>query len=408
MPLILNDWTQILANAPWAARNLLRVVTDGTYMYLTGGYNGDLTPSRFSDAWRSADGITWEQLTADGGYGRRSGHGFIYYNNRFWIMGGYSGGGFLNDVWVSDDCITWEQVVANAPWDARHEFGLCEFNGKMVITGGFDGRMVNDVWSSEDGENWTNDAVAIDGTGWGGPREHCSAEFLGTLWLYGGDMATPWPPITGRMNRIYSSPNGVDWTNRGNADWSERREHQSVMSIAKDEIAIVGGYDNADDVINDVWSTTDGINWTEITQLNEYTARSDFGLVNMNGKTFIIGGIASDYVTYLGDVWCSDYDLYCDFTGNLLSGVYPLSVEFTSEEAGSPTSYLWNFGDGETSTKENPTHQYNAPGTYTVSLTVTNVNGSYTETKENYVIVTLNFTGIPRSGCCPLEVSFKL
>jgi PKD repeat protein len=39
-------------------------------------------------------------------------------------------------------------------------------------------------------------------------------------------------------------------------------------------------------------------------------------------------------------------------------------------------SWAWNFGDGSTSSAQNPTHAYGSPGTYTVTLTATNANGS--------------------------------
>lgn len=43
--------------------------------------------------------------------------------------------------------------------------------------------------------------------------------------------------------------------------------------------------------------------------------------------------------------------------------------------------YLWDFGDGQTSTERNPAHEYQAPGTYTVELTVTLEDGNdYSET----------------------------
>jgi PKD repeat protein len=49
---------------------------------------------------------------------------------------------------------------------------------------------------------------------------------------------------------------------------------------------------------------------------------------------------------------------------------------FTNSSTGSPPlTYLWNFGDGVTSTAENPTHFYADPGAYSVMLTVTNVFG---------------------------------
>ena len=53
-----------------------------------------------------------------------------------------------------------------------------------------------------------------------------------------------------------------------------------------------------------------------------------------------------------------------------------------------PYSYLWDFGDGETSTDEEPTHSYNDDGYYTVSLAVTDDEGNTeTVTRESYVYV---------------------
>jgi PKD repeat protein len=52
-------------------------------------------------------------------------------------------------------------------------------------------------------------------------------------------------------------------------------------------------------------------------------------------------------------------------------------------------SYLWDFGDGSTSTEENPSHVYTAVGRYTVTLTVTDeVYGAAVKTKTNYITVT--------------------
>lgn len=60
-------------------------------------------------------------------------------------------------------------------------------------------------------------------------------------------------------------------------------------------------------------------------------------------------------------------------------------IQFTSCSSNSE-SYLWEFGDEETSTLENPTHSYSDPATYTVSLTVTNEFGSNTTNAEISVI----------------------
>lgn len=98
------------------------------------------------------------------------------------------------------------------------------------------------------------------------------------------------------------------------------------------------------------------------------------------------------------------------FSGTPLSGPAPLTVDFTDASTGTPTSWAWNFGDTETSTDQNPTHEYTDPGTYTVALTVTNDDGSDTETKTDYITVlgppVANFSGTPLSGTVPLSVDF--
>ncbi|MCG2722061.1 MAG: S8 family serine peptidase [Thermodesulfovibrionales bacterium] len=76
-----------------------------------------------------------------------------------------------------------------------------------------------------------------------------------------------------------------------------------------------------------------------------------------------------------------------NFAGSPASGTAPVNVNFTDISTGSPTVWLWDFGDGGASNLQNPSHEYNAAGTYTVSLTVTNANGSDTETKTGYITV---------------------
>jgi len=77
-----------------------------------------------------------------------------------------------------------------------------------------------------------------------------------------------------------------------------------------------------------------------------------------------------------------------DFTGSPTSGDAPLTVSFTDQSSNNPTSWSWDFGDGATSTAQNPGHEYTAAGTYTVELTATNSYGSDTETKVDYITVT--------------------
>ncbi|WP_261788812.1 PKD domain-containing protein [Methanosarcina siciliae] len=77
-----------------------------------------------------------------------------------------------------------------------------------------------------------------------------------------------------------------------------------------------------------------------------------------------------------------------DFTANVTSGVIPLTVSFTDESTGSPSSWLWDFGDGNNSMEQNPVYTYSTEGTYSINLTVTNEDGSDSELKTDYITVT--------------------
>lgn len=77
-----------------------------------------------------------------------------------------------------------------------------------------------------------------------------------------------------------------------------------------------------------------------------------------------------------------------NFVGSPTSGSAPLTVNFTDQSTGSPTSWSWTFGDGGTSTAQNPSHAYSSPGTYSVTLTATNSCGSNQFTRSNYIVVT--------------------
>jgi gliding motility-associated-like protein len=97
-----------------------------------------------------------------------------------------------------------------------------------------------------------------------------------------------------------------------------------------------------------------------------------------------------------------------NFTANVTSGCSPLVVQFTDQSTGGPTSWLWDLGNGSTSSVKNPTSTYVNPGTYTITLTATNASGSTTKTST----ITVNqapvakFTATDTSGCTPHTVTF--
>ncbi|HIL80840.1 MAG TPA: PKD domain-containing protein, partial [Myxococcales bacterium] len=76
-----------------------------------------------------------------------------------------------------------------------------------------------------------------------------------------------------------------------------------------------------------------------------------------------------------------------DFSTSVSIGNAPLDVSFGDVSSQMPTTWSWDFGDGGTSTDQNPNHQYTTPGDYTVSLTATNPNGSHTRVQPLLISV---------------------
>ena len=98
------------------------------------------------------------------------------------------------------------------------------------------------------------------------------------------------------------------------------------------------------------------------------------------------------------------------FMENTTSGTAPLAVKFTDTSTNSPTSWYWVFGDGNTSTQQNPVFTYSIPGTYSVNLTAFNGGGNSTSVAQTITVIepkpVAQFTENTTTGVSPLSVQF--
>ena len=78
-----------------------------------------------------------------------------------------------------------------------------------------------------------------------------------------------------------------------------------------------------------------------------------------------------------------------DFSANQTIGLAPLIVSFTDLSKWYPTAWLWNFGDGTSSTSANPSHTYTGQGSFNVTLSVQNDLGESTKVKSSYISIAL-------------------
>jgi PKD repeat protein len=100
-----------------------------------------------------------------------------------------------------------------------------------------------------------------------------------------------------------------------------------------------------------------------------------------------------------------------DFSAQPGSGFVPLYVQFTDRSTGNPSSWFWDFGDGDTGNVQNPTHAYGDTGHFDVKLIASNQAGSSTRIKQDYIAcletLTVGFTAQPTRGRKPLTVLFQ-
>jgi PKD repeat protein len=130
--------------------------------------------------------------------------------------------------------------------------------------------------------------------------------------------------------------------------------------------------------------------------------------------------VKDGYQSYTANVTIRDEEapfnvaLSPSFAANFLAlghvGQAPYSVRFMDQSTGSPTAWTWEFGDGTTSTDQNPTHIYNQTGVYNVALTASNEKTSDTCTQYRCIIVNAvpvaAFTANATAGQTPFTVQF--
>ncbi len=151
-----------------------------------------------------------------------------------------------------------------------------------------------------------------------------------------------------------------------------------------------------------LWDFGDGNTSTVPSPTHTYTALGNYTVTLTVSDT--VNGCVDD-----ANATVTITDPQANFSGTPVFGCGPLTVNFTDLSTGA-TTWAWDFGDGGTSNGQNPTHTYQNPGVYTVTLVIGDNNGcSDTHVELNYITVigpTVNFTGTPLVGCDSLLVQF--
>ncbi|NCF99166.1 MAG: PKD domain-containing protein, partial [Planctomycetia bacterium] len=156
-----------------------------------------------------------------------------------------------------------------------------------------------------------------------------------------------------------------------------------------------------------LWDFGDGSTSTEESPVHVYTGEGLFTI------TLTVTGPGGSSTETCSSCISVDHPApVAAFTLSATSGTYDLLIDFTSSSTGPIDSLLWNFGDGNTSTSQNPSHTYLSAGTFDVSLTVSGPGGSDQEICSSCVVVldpapVASFDASTTSGVYDLPVSFS-
>ncbi|MDD2716857.1 MAG: Ig-like domain-containing protein, partial [Candidatus Wallbacteria bacterium] len=290
-----NDGTFATENLSWNITSGGGSLDGNTYtkgtasdtVEITGSYTENSVTASRKFVLHLAD---WVQATATA-FSARHGHTSVVYGGKTWVIGGQGVSGVMNDVWSSLDGNTWTQAAAD--FTAREFHTSVVFNNKMWIIGGDAGGDNNDVLYSTNGIAWTN-AKYNDGSGFSARHGHTSVVFDNKMWVIGGMQRFSF------LNDVWSSADGITWTKATSAaGFSGRCKHTSI--VYDNKMWVVGGTDGS--YMNDVWSSTDGVTWTQVsTATPMFSGRNAHTSIVFDNKLWVIGGFDGGFKN---DVWSS-------------------------------------------------------------------------------------------------------
>jgi hypothetical protein len=305
-----STFTQATTPA-WYGRAFFSATVFQGRIYVIGG---EATQLR-ADVSYSSDGVTWSQSASGAPFGHRQGHQCVAFNGQMFLLGGLENDdmhvGVMNDVWSTSDGANWTQVTAAAAWSARVNFTAVAANNGIYLYGGEDGTstLLDDVWFSSDGETWTQLTATATGT----PRFlNAMFFFQNKVWIVGG-YADAAGTIT--INQVSSSPDGQTWTNVNSVFTTGK----AIMAytVYNNHMWLIGG-DAGGVLVSDTWaSSPDGSTWNQVSGGAGFTPRGGAAAVTFQTPVtvnsfryldmWMLGG--NDGATDLQEVWYGTMDL---------------------------------------------------------------------------------------------------
>ncbi len=325
-------WTEATSDAPWTAREGLTSVAFDGKIWIMGGCSGtnedtsygpegnncrSNTQHYYNDVWSSTDGSTWTEeranLVNDNSgtmWDTRAYHTSVVLNGAIYVIGGFAKnshkwpdlkGMYANDIWSSTDGSTWQRVNTNTveKWDFyRHDSKSEPTSTKRFRR--YSAKKGSVYWGPRYGHGTVvlNNTLFIIGGSTGRHSDALQEGYLkGTNTLKDLKSSGTWPWKSTYKNDVWSSTDGNTWkmpkANDKNIAWVGRRNHATV--VFENKIYLIGGrrVGSGKDRVseNDVWTSDDGIRWTEMSITEAFmSARDNFQAVEFDDRLYVMGG----------------------------------------------------------------------------------------------------------------------
>jgi hypothetical protein len=291
------NWVLVTEKAGWQPRDSSGEAVFRDQMWILGGWFDSFSaPPR--DVWSSADGKNWKLVTREAPWKHSDLPMTLVFADHLWLMGGWFNGrlpghGASNEVWSSVDGKEWKQETAKAGWSPRLAAGAVVFRGRMWILGGTenyyfgdDRSLKNDVWSSADGKEWKQETA---GAPWSPRAYHAALVHDSKLWVLGGGN---YVPKYQARNDVWCSSDGVKWEQvTREAPWSPRIWFSAL--VYRDRMWVLGGWsNNPSRNWGDVWYSRDGKQWKQLSSKVIWKARHEHSAYVFRDRIWVAGGHA--------------------------------------------------------------------------------------------------------------------
>ncbi len=294
-------WEEVTSSAGFAARDGAGALVFDDRMWLLGGWNPsdrvNFPEICNSEVWASSDGLTWTEEVAEAPWEGRHTAGYAVFQGTMWVLGGDPIQGYYQpDAWSSEDGITWTEQVSDLPWGQRVLHHTVVLDDRLYVMGGQtlpqfttedeESAFYNDVWASDDGISWTR---ILEEAPWA-PRGMIggSAVLNGQIFLLGGGTYdTPDQPTRNYYNDVWTTSDGLSWTQQvWHAPWAPRQYHD--VASYDDRVWVLEGYDGTGNR-SDVWYSADGESWYEVPD-TPWPARHASSLFVHDGSLWVVAG----------------------------------------------------------------------------------------------------------------------